>query len=206
MTKKDVIKLIKQDQWMMDILSAVEKLGLPDWWIGAGFVRSKVWDYLHGYKRRTPLPDVDVIYFDPDDFSQEEETSFSVKSEDHYQEQLQKIMPSIGWSVTNQARMHHVHNRNPYTSSEEALSEWCETATCIGVCLKDKNVILTAPHGISDLTNLILRPIPQYSRIYKNDLQRFSERISSKNWLKKWPKLRIKLDKNTLRGNVAATS
>lgn len=64
MTKKDILKLIEKDPWMMKVLDTVQQLNLPDWWIGAGFVRSKVWDYLHGYTVRTHLPDIDVIYFE----------------------------------------------------------------------------------------------------------------------------------------------
>src|SRR3989344_1564693 len=114
MIRKDIINLIENDKWMVDILKIVESLNLPDWWIGAGFVRGKVWDSLHGYKKRTPLPDIDVIYFDKTDYLEREEKSFSTKSEIKYQKQLKKIMPNVNWSVTNQARMHLVHKAKPY--------------------------------------------------------------------------------------------
>src|SRR3989344_341827 len=42
MTEKDILDLIKIDKWMMDILRVAEKLNLPDWIIGAGFIRNKV--------------------------------------------------------------------------------------------------------------------------------------------------------------------
>jgi len=63
-TKQDILNLIKKDKWMMNILKIVKDLNLPDWWIGAGFVRNKVFDYLHEYKKRTKLNDTDIIYFD----------------------------------------------------------------------------------------------------------------------------------------------
>ncbi len=72
MTKEDILDVIKNDRWMIGILRAVFDLKLPDWWIGAGFVRSKIWDTVHGYTKRTIIPDIDVIYFDPSDFSKEE--------------------------------------------------------------------------------------------------------------------------------------
>lgn len=40
--EKEIIQLIKEDEWMMDILRAVKSLHLPDWWVCAGFVRSKI--------------------------------------------------------------------------------------------------------------------------------------------------------------------
>src|SRR3990167_2279381 len=79
MTEKDIIHIIREDEWMMSVLRIAEGLHLPDWWIGAGFVRSKVWDHLHGYKERTPLPDVDIIYFDKTIFSQEKLALFLQK-------------------------------------------------------------------------------------------------------------------------------
>jgi hypothetical protein len=60
----DIIKLVSEDRWMMEILKAVTSLNLPDWWVCAGFVRSKIWDTLHGFTERTTIPDIDVIYFD----------------------------------------------------------------------------------------------------------------------------------------------
>ncbi len=32
----DILNLIKEDKWMMDILEAASTLNLPDWWICAG--------------------------------------------------------------------------------------------------------------------------------------------------------------------------
>lgn len=188
MIEKDVIALIEQDKWMMDVLKTVQSLQLPDWLIGAGFVRSKVWDHLHEYKDRTPLPDIDVIYFDNEDFTQEEMKQDTTNTEMAYEKRLKELLPDINWSVTNQARMHAFHSDEPYKDSEEALSRWVETATCVGVSLdKDGKVLLIAPHGIEDLVNLILRPTPG---VY-SDTKRFYERMTKKDWMKKWPKLQI---------------
>lgn len=181
MTDKDICKLIESDPWMMDLLIEVKKLELPDWWIGAGFVRSKVWDHLHHYQTRTPLPDIDVIYFDKTETNTETE-------EKKLDEKLKKLRPDVNWSFKNQSRMHVLHKHKPYKNSTEALSYWVETATCVGVTLgKDDHVVLTAPRGIDDLVNLVLRPTPDN---IKNPIT-FYERIEKKQWLKKWPKLHI---------------
>lgn len=191
MTKEDIVKLVENDEWMMDILRAVKTLNLPDWWIGAGFVRSKVWDSLHEYKVRTPIPDIDVIYFDPNDFSKEESVQDTTKQEIEYEKKLGRLIPKTNWSVTNQARMHLFHNHQPYLNSEQALAQWVETATCVGVRLdKTDNAILTSPRGIEDLVNLILRPTPGS---YKDDTF-FKERVEKKAWCTKWPKLKVVTD------------
>lgn len=192
MTEQDILDLIKKDKWMMDVLGAAERLNLPDWWIGAGFVRSKVWDYLHGYKKRTPLPDVDLIYFDKNDFSNTQANLHSTKAEDKYQKELNKLKSlCVKWQVKNQARMHVYHKRKPYENSEEALSEWAETATCVGVRLEKGKLKLVAPHGIEDLVNLIVRKIPGFASKYKHDPGIFRKRIKEKNWVQLWPKLKI---------------
>lgn len=187
-TETDIIRTIKDDQWMMDVLKKVKKLNLPDWWIGAGFIRSKVWDTLHNYKVRTPLNDVDIIYFDKNDFSKEEANSESTKKEIYYESLLKSKDSNVNWSVTNQARMHLFHNDRPYTSSEDALSQWVETATCIGVrLLENDEVQLSTPRGIKDLVNLILRP----SITTPEGIRNFDSRVKNKNWLIKWPKLKV---------------
>jgi len=190
LTESDILLLIQEDEWMMEILRAAESLHLPDWWIGAGFVRSKVWDYLSGYKKRTPLPDVDLIYLDKNDFTGEE-NEFSTKKEESYQEKLANLNDSVKWSVTNQARMHLVHHTKPYKSSSQALADWSETATCVGVKLEKGSLKLTAPHGIDDLVNLIVRPIPNYSKKYSYDQGLFKKRVGEKKWIEKWPKLKV---------------
>lgn len=64
--EEELLRTVAEDRWMMDILAAARTLELPDCWVCAGFVRSKVWDVQHGFTGRTPLGDVDVIYYDPD--------------------------------------------------------------------------------------------------------------------------------------------
>ncbi len=179
-TKKDILELIKKDKWMIKILKITRDLDLPDWWIGAGFVRNKIFDYLHEYKKRTKLNDVDIIYFDIKDVSEE--------TEEKLQEKLKKIDSSINWSVTNQARMSKFNGDKPYKSTEDGLAHWNETATCVGVKLnKNNNLVLLAPHGIKDLVNLVIRMNP-LSAHRKFD---FVKRLKTKNWKKKWPKLKL---------------
>jgi hypothetical protein len=44
MSPQDVLRMIESDPAAMRVLRAAAGLGLPDWWIGAGFVRNRVWD------------------------------------------------------------------------------------------------------------------------------------------------------------------
>lgn len=183
-TETDILNLIKSDPWMMKVLKAASSLNLHDWMIGAGFVRNKVWDYLHGYTNvEVPTADIDLIYFDASDTREDTEKA--------YDEQLTKIL-DINWSVKNQARMHIKHDRElPYANTVEALSEWVETPTCVAVRLEPNGELtLFAPHGVDDLVNLVVRPTPSH----RQDLDTFWGRVNGKHWLEKWPKLKTVTD------------
>src|SRR5699024_4035406 len=118
-----------------------------DWWICAGFVRSKMWDTLHNFHTRTPLPDIDVIYFD--------DTNIDEAAEKEWESCLKQMAPDIPWSVKNQARMHITNNVAPYTSSTNAMSKFPETATALGVKLDESdNLVMAAPCGIKDVIHL----------------------------------------------------
>jgi hypothetical protein len=179
----DIIKIINEDEWMMKILRASKSLNLPDWWVCAGFVRSKIWDTLHGFNERTNTPDVDVIYFDATNIDELEEKKMEGK--------LKKILPDIPWSVKNEARMHVVNNVPPYSSSIDAISKFPETATALGVKLDDeKNIVITAPCGISDVINLELKPTPYFTET-KERAVIYEERIIKKNWKSIWNKIKV---------------
>lgn len=61
---------------MMDILKTVQKLELPDAWVCAGFILSKIWDTLHDFSVRTKLNDIEVIYYDPSNIEEEQEKKY----------------------------------------------------------------------------------------------------------------------------------
>ncbi|WP_306007808.1 nucleotidyltransferase family protein [Bacillus sp. MMSF_3353] len=182
-TEQDIIRLIENDEWMMGILQMAKSLELPDWWICAGFVRSKIWDTLHDYEIRTATPDIDVIYFD------------QLHTDEVYEQSLEKALvnmdASIPWSVKNQARMHVVNNMPPYSSSVDAISKFPETATALGVTLDElNNVILTAPCGIEDVLSLQVRPTAHFLET-KERLHMYNTRVNKKKWQNIWPNIAI---------------
>ncbi|ACK96115.1 nucleotidyltransferase family protein [Bacillus thuringiensis] len=182
-TEKDIIRLIENDEWMMNVLQMAKSLELPDWWVCAGFVRSKIWDTLHDYEAKTAMPDVDVIYYDSLHQDEIYEQSLETK--------LMNIDATIPWSVKNQARMHVVNNMPPYSSSVNAISKFPETATALGVTLDElNNVILTAPCGIEDVLSLQVRPTAHFLKS-KERLHMYKNRVIKKNWQSKWPNITI---------------
>jgi uncharacterized protein len=180
--EEDVIMAIRGDEWMMDILKSAESAGLPDWWICAGFVRSKIWDVLHGYKERTPLPDVDVIFFD------EKEPGEAADKE--IEQLLSRQMPEVPWSVKNQARMARRNGLPPYSSSLDAVSKFPETATALAVRLEQEKLILGAPWGVKDAVRGVVRPTGFFLETEERK-EIYRQRIKKKEWEFTWSRLYI---------------
>ena len=176
----DLLALIAADSWRMACLEAVAALDLPDCWIGAGFVRSPVWDRLHGYETPTPLPDIDVIYHHQGDGPAEEAAA---------EASLAEGLPGLPWSVRNQARMHLRNGDRPYRSTADALTHWLETPTAVAVRLGPrKGLELLAPLGLDDLFAMVVRPSP-HARAGR--LAAYRARVAAKDWRSRWPKCRI---------------
>ncbi len=174
----DIAGLLEAHADLHALLSHVESLGLPDSWIGAGFIRNNVWDAMHGRRIDVSrLDDVDVIFFDPIDMRKDREAAL--------ERQLCERASRVNWSVKNQARMHRRNGDAPYRDTRDAVAHWAETATAIAARTIHGKVEVMAPHGVEDLLSLIVRPAPAFA--HKMDVYR--ERVTAKNWWACWPKL-----------------
>ncbi|MGQ7245026.1 nucleotidyltransferase family protein [Salinicola sp. V024] len=173
-----VCEWIHADAWRMSALRQARSLGLPDWWLAAGFVRNLVWDRLHGHVPSTPLNDIDLVYFAP------ARTSALI---DRQQETSLIDATGLPWSVKNQARMHRRHGHLAYTSIEEALSVWVECETAVGVTLDDDDGLhLIAPLGLASLLAGRVTHNPRHG-----DREVFRRRVVAKGWGRRWPRLEI---------------
>ncbi|MGS1011923.1 nucleotidyltransferase family protein [Achromobacter anxifer] len=157
--------------------------GPSDGCIGAGAVRSLVWNHLHGYPAGSHAPtDIDFIYHDPTDLSPEHEARVAAR--------LRAAAPDAPWEVVNQARVHLWRRDSagvaplPVASLAAGIASWPETATCVAVRLtRDNQVNITAPHGLADLFGLVLRPSPAADR------QAYASRLAAKRHADIWPRL-----------------
>jgi len=179
-SEADIAALVRADAWMMDVLRAAQALDLSNWWIGAGFLRNKVWDALEDNKSQ-PSKDVDVVYFDTQATAPEIDWA--------YDEQLKKQFPFAEWEVRNQARMHYVNGFDAYHSTEDGIAHWVETATCVAVRLRGDELEFLFCHGKDDLLNLVARPTPAI--VEAGLLSLFRERVAKKKWQERWPHLRV---------------
>lgn len=178
----ELLEIIQCDEWMMHILKTVEKVRLNDCWVCAGFIRNKVWDFLHGYTDRTPLDDIDIIYFD--------KTNLSEKQEKYIEDNLFLSDPDIPWSVKNQARMHEINNFKPYKSSYDSIAHFPEIPTAVGVRIHKGKLEIIAPYGLESLFSKSVVPTPFFKESTVLH-QIYIKRINTKKWSVLWPQLKI---------------
>lgn len=176
--QKQIIEWLAADSERMRALETAAALGLHDWCLAAGFVRNLVWDRLHGDDMNTPLNDIDLIYFD---------RALASSQADELLERKLAARSTFPWSVKNQARMHARNNDSPYSNTQDAMRNWPEIETAIGVALdKDGRIDLVAPFGLEQLFKLTVT----INSNRPNNMV-FLDRLISKRWTAHWPKLRV---------------
>ncbi|MCY1690968.1 nucleotidyltransferase family protein [Exiguobacterium sp. SL14] len=131
-----------------------------------GVLRSKIWGI-----DQNAQSDIDIVYFDPSDISE--------ATEKRHERQLCKWV-DLPWSVKNQARMHLVNELPPYASAQDAIAQFPETVTAIGVTKRDK-FQLYLPYGASDFTDRVIRPTPSF-QVGTDRHSIFQRRVNEKGW------------------------
>jgi hypothetical protein len=170
------------------LLSAVLRqwhdVALPDCWLVAGALAQTVWNHAFGLSPAHGIADIDIVYFDAADLSEETEAAQSARIR-----QLFANLP-VWIDVKNEARVHlwyaakFGHGIAPYTSTADAISTFPTTSTAIGLQPTAKHVEVYAPYGLEDLLGLIVRP-------NKKQITRPIYEAKVARWLSLWPKLRI---------------
>lgn len=174
-------EILLNDPWRRDVLATLRDVA-PSAWICGGFVRNRIWDVVTFRVADSPLEDVDVIWFDPDDTSERAEARLARR--------LAQRSPTVPWSTHNQARMHERSGDAPYRSLAEAVSCFPDTASAVAVRLLPRGVVdVIAPHGLSDAFAAIVKPTPLAS----SDPERFTRFLDRKAalWNRYWPEVRI---------------
>jgi hypothetical protein len=177
--------IVRTTPWLMRALVAARDVDAPDWLIGAGAVRTAVWDRLHGFDEPTPLTDIDVGFFDPTDLSPERDRQV--------EDALRAALPEAPWQAKNQAAVHLWYPRKfgytvePLASSAEAIGTFPETAACVGVRLHlEDQLEIVAPLGLDDLLNLVHRYNPRRATV-----EEYERRLAAKRIAERWPRVTI---------------
>ena len=175
---------LRDNPAISELLGSWTRLDLPDCWVVAGAVVQSYWNQAHDYSPLHGISDVDIVYFDPHDLSEQSEADHAARIGAAH-----KDLP-VRFDVKNEARVHLWYEDrfgypiDPYPSAEAAIDTFPTTAGAIGVRPAGDEIICYTTFGLDDLMSLTVRPNKrQITRdIYESKIAR---------WQSVWPKLDI---------------
>jgi hypothetical protein len=180
-----VAAIVRVTPWLMDALHAAREVNAPDWALGAGAVRTAVWDHLHEHAQPSEPADVDLAFFDPRDTSRDRDAAV--------ERALAELRPDVPWDAKNQAAVHLWYPEKfgyevpALTSTEDGIATWPETATCVGVRLDGHGtIVVIAPLGTDDLLGMVHRRNP--ARV---SIEEYERRLRDKRIRERWPRVRF---------------
>lgn len=180
-----LIAIVRQQPQLMQVLTTVRALGLPDWRVFSGAVYQAVWNHQTGRPIGYGIKDYDLGYFDPDTSYHAEDVVIR-RVASAFPPPLRDLV-----EVRNQARVHlWFHDRfgepyEPLSGTDEALSRFVAPAFAVGIRLEaDDRITVAAPFGLDDLFAMTLRPNPNRPRAKGWDTAVASARA-------RWPELTV---------------
>lgn len=181
-----IISILKRNKELMSILTYVEKLKLPNFYISAGSIFQTVWNYYDNKPLNYGIKDIDIIYFNKKDLSVDTDLMYYRKVKAFADKQ--KYNYEI--DVSNEARMHIMHKEKynniiePYISSEDAINKWIATVHSIGITKINDEIKIYAPYGLSDIFSRTIRPIKHKDNskeLYDKKVNSWKERFDNLN-------------------------
>lgn len=182
-----LVEAVLADPVCAGILGRLPALGLPDWWLTAGAVFQNVWNSLSGRPPGEGIKDYDVFYLDGDDLSWE--------AEDRVIREVSTVCADLDATieVRNQARVHLWYEAKfgvaaaPFVSARDAIGAFAATTCCVGLTARDGQLTVYAPHGLTDVFDMRLRPNPRLAprAVYEAkaaDYQRRWPAVSADPW------------------------
>lgn len=177
--------VLSRNDMLTEVLSRAATLELPGWYVTAGCLFQTVWNVVTGRPPTNGIKDYDLFYFDSGDLSWE--------GEDTVIKTGRKVFAGLPAEVEirNEARVHLWYQDKfgvpcpPYDSTEAAIDSFAATTCCLGVRVEaDGQWRVYAPHGLSDVFNLVVRPNPVLAprAVYETKAAR---------WREQWPELTV---------------
>jgi hypothetical protein len=166
------------------ILDRWAAVGLPDCWLSGSAIAQTAWNAAFGFPPDHGLADIDLVYFDANDLSKEEE--------DRQAARLRATFPDVALKIDakNEARVHLWYEAKfgypiePYRSSEHAISTFPTTAGAVGIRPAPNGLEILSPFGLTDLFDGVVRANKMQitQAIYETKVDR---------WRSCWPALTI---------------
>ncbi|MEV8456352.1 nucleotidyltransferase family protein [Streptomyces sp. NPDC052095] len=177
--------VLSRNEVLVEALHRTAGLKLPGWYLTAGCLFQTVWNVVTDNDPASGIKDYDVFYFDDHDLSWEAEDGVIKAAAEAFAGLPADV------EVRNEARVHLWYEQKfgvtcaPYTSTEAAIDSFAATTCCLDVRLEpDGQWRVYAPHGLSDVFNLVVRPNPVLAprEVYETKAAR---------WRRQWPELTV---------------
>ncbi|EIZ78434.1 hypothetical protein WSK_2997 [Novosphingobium sp. Rr 2-17] len=166
------------------ILDRWTSIDLPDCWLSGSAIAQTAWNVAFGLSPEYGLADIDLVYFDDADLSEEGEAREAAR--------IRGLFPDLPlWiDAKNEARVHLWYEAKfgypiaPYQSSEHAISTFPTTAGALAIRPDAAGLSIFAPFGLDDLLSCTVRPNKTQitQAIYDGKVAR---------WRSCWPQLNI---------------
>jgi uncharacterized protein len=174
---------LEHNKTLTEVLNRATELNLPNWYLTAGAIFQTIWNVVTNRPPTEGIKDYDLFYFEAKDLSWAAENKIIQTG--------RKKFKNIEVEIRNEARVHLWYEKkfgipcHPYTSTEAAIDSFAATTCCIGIRVEPNNQWrVYAPHGLSDVFNLIIRPnqILAPQEVYETKTTR---------WHNQWPTLTV---------------
>ncbi|GAB1644416.1 nucleotidyltransferase family protein [Krasilnikovia sp. MM14-A1259] len=176
---------LSRNDVLLEVMSRAASLKVPGWYVTAGCLFQTVWNVVTDRPPTSGIKDYDVFYFESSDLSWD--------AEDEVIKTAQRTFAGLpaDVEVRNEARVHLWYEQKfgvpcpAYESAESAINSFAATTCCLGVRLETNGRWrIYAPHGLSDVFNMVLRPNPVLAprEVYETKAER---------WLQQWPELTV---------------
>jgi hypothetical protein len=178
-------EVLSHNTVLTEVLARTPTLNLPGWYLTAGCVFQTVWNVVTDRPATDGILDYDLFYFDTADLSWEAEDRIIQAGHATFADLPAKV------EIRNEARVHLWYEQKfgvpcrPYTSTEAAIDSFAATTCCLGLRAEPDGRWRTyAPHGLSDVFNLVVRPNPVQAprHVYETKTNR---------WRQQWPTLTV---------------
>ncbi|MBZ7922339.1 nucleotidyltransferase family protein [Ensifer adhaerens] len=182
--REELRAIVLKSPLLSPILANWERIALPDGWLVAGAIAQTVWNHAFGLPPTHGISDIDIVYFDGDDLSEETEAGHAARIGDLFCDLPVRI------DVKNEARIHLWYEEKfgtpirPYVSTRAAIATFPTTATAIGIRPSRHGLEISAPFGLADLMSLVVRANRRQitSEIFEQKVER---------WRAVWPGLTV---------------
>jgi hypothetical protein len=177
--------VLSRNEVLAEVINRAAMLDLPAWYVTAGCLYQTVWNVVTGRPPTSGIKDYDIVYFDDSDLSREAEDAVITVGREMF------AGLSIEVDIHNEARVHLWYEEKfgvpcaQYDSSEAGIDSFPATTCCLGVRQETGGRWrVYAPHGLSDVFNLVVRPNPLLApqSVYESKAER---------WRSDWPELTI---------------